>query len=175
MTILHPERFALSAPPGFDGVFDWDFLIGAFPRGIMPMDWDAVVEIGGRFLVFETKDIGKDVPKGQIGALQQAVATGRFTLLVLWGKQAPVIWERFGRQHYSKAACTTAEVYDFCKAWGEWANAHPIVGQGDSEAMRRELRQVRAALSDTNDRMLRAVRAAKTLVDVLECNDTIPF
>ena len=57
MTVLYPERFKEAAAAGFDGTFEWDFLIEAFkPTKIQPMDLDCLVERRRRFLAFETKD-----------------------------------------------------------------------------------------------------------------------
>lgn len=88
MAILYPDRFKAAQPAGFDGVFDWDFLLPAFPRRIQPMDWDGVVEINHRFLVFETKEPGLEIPVGQEICLKRAVMTGRFTVIIVFGKTA---------------------------------------------------------------------------------------
>lgn len=86
MAILYPDRFKAAQPAGFDGVFEWDFLVSAFPRNIKPMDWDGVVEINHRFLVFETKEPGREIPGGQEICLKRAVMTGRFTVVIVFGK-----------------------------------------------------------------------------------------
>lgn len=68
--IRHKERFDEMRPAGFDGVFDWDFLIEAFaPTRIQPTDVDFIVERNGYFLVFETKHADNiEVPTGQTSA-----------------------------------------------------------------------------------------------------------
>jgi hypothetical protein len=91
LTILYPERFAQAKPAGFDGVWDWDFLRGAFGPVIMPMDLDGMVERNGRFLVFETKAAGVDIPQGQRITLDALRATGVFTIFILYGKTAATL------------------------------------------------------------------------------------
>ena len=71
--LTNPERFDEWRPAGFDGLFEWDFLRGAFGPTIQPMDFDAVVERNRHLLVYETKDVGKDVPDGQRRALEAAI------------------------------------------------------------------------------------------------------
>jgi len=91
MTINNPERFDQARPAGFDGVFEWDFLNGCFPRRIMPMDFDAVIEIGNHFLVFETKEAGKPVPEGQKRTFTSLLANQAFTIFMVYGKTAESI------------------------------------------------------------------------------------
>ena len=91
MTVLYPERFHQARPAGFDGLFDWDFLKGAFGPVIMPMDLDGVVERNGRFLVFETKEPGKLIPRGQEISLKALCSTGIFTIFIVYGKTADAL------------------------------------------------------------------------------------
>ena len=42
--INNQRLFDGAKPAGFDGLFEWDWLKGAFGPAIMPMDFDAVVE-----------------------------------------------------------------------------------------------------------------------------------
>lgn len=89
MTVTYPDAFHRSPAAGFDGVFDWDFLIPAFEgTGIQPMDFDGVVERNGQFLVFETKEGNKPIPFGQQLALERAVETGFWTVIVLRAKRS---------------------------------------------------------------------------------------
>ena len=104
MAIVRPEAFAQSPSADFDGVFDWDFLRPAFAgTKIMPMDFDCVVERGGKFLCFETKNKGVEVPNGQRRALENAVMTGPWTVIILRGKCASDIngWEVWCRGRHS--------------------------------------------------------------------------
>lgn len=86
-TIYNEEKFLSSPPAGFDGVFDWAWTDGCFGETkIKPMDIDGIVERHGRFLVFETKNPGVVIPKGQRITLRALVNTGVFTVMVIWGK-----------------------------------------------------------------------------------------
>lgn len=90
--IRHPARFAEATAAGFDGVFDWDFLLPAFEgTKIQPMDLDAVIERNGHFLCFETKGAGVPVPKGQQITLNSLLASGAWTVIVLEGKSAETL------------------------------------------------------------------------------------
>jgi hypothetical protein len=124
MAILYPQAFKRSLPAGFDGVFDWDFLRGCFPRGIMPMDFDGVVEINSRWLIFETKDVGKDIPAGQLQALRRLFKFQSFTLVFLWGKSSPEFWqwERPEISGIGPRPCTADLVCQFVSKWAWVAN-----------------------------------------------------
>ena len=76
------EKFNTWLPALFDGQFHWDFLKPAFKdTKIMPMDFDAVVERYGKFLIFETKSKGKQIDLGQKITLQ---ISGRKTIPLLF-------------------------------------------------------------------------------------------
>ena len=65
-------------------IFDW--LTGAFPRGILPTDCDGEVEIKGQFLRIELKNEGLLrgglIPKGQVYLFNALVKTGYFTVFI---------------------------------------------------------------------------------------------
>jgi hypothetical protein len=96
MAIRNPDNFATWLPALFDGQFHWDFLFPAFRvpfadgRGMsdkfQPMDFDSVVERNGRILIFETKDPGKAIPKGQAITLGAAWIMGA-TIFHVCGKR----------------------------------------------------------------------------------------
>ena len=90
--IKHPQRFAAWLPAQFDGEFGWDFLAMAF-RGtkIMPMDFDAVIERRGHYLVFETKAKGRKIDAGQAITLTGLWQNKGFTIIHVEGKTAPEI------------------------------------------------------------------------------------
>ena len=90
-TIHSPAAFNRSPAAGADGVFNWNWTKGCFDKldKIGPMDFDGVVERNGQFLVFETKDAGKAIPRGQFITLIQAHALGCFTIMLVEGKEAP--------------------------------------------------------------------------------------
>ena len=132
MTIHHPNKFYQALPAGFDGLFGWDFLKPAFAgTKVEPMDVDAMVERYGKFLLFETKNVGKEIPLGQQIALESAVRMGRGKILVmvLWGKTAMEIesiqewyWER-GRFKKSLILSRNAEyVLRRVSGWFAWAS-----------------------------------------------------
>jgi len=101
MTIHNLETFNQSKPANFDSVFDWDFMLPAFaPTKIAPMDFDAVIERFGNFLVFETKTPGTPVPRGQEITLESLVSTGNFTVIVLHSKTPDEI-QGWAEWHFS--------------------------------------------------------------------------
>lgn len=92
MTIQHRKTFEAMPPAGFDGVFEWDFLLECFqPTKIAPMDFDAVVERHGRFLAFETKTPGTPIPAGQRFTIERTLELGHWTWLILEGKTADTL------------------------------------------------------------------------------------
>lgn len=92
-TIKNEKAFQESTPPGFDGIFDWSWVMGCFgDTKIMPMDIDGIVERKGNFLIFETKRNGIPVPKGQMITLNRLVEVGKMTVMIIYGKKLP---ERF--------------------------------------------------------------------------------
>jgi hypothetical protein len=134
------ERFNQWRPALFDGQFDWDFLLPAFKgTKIQPMDFDAVIERNGKFLIFETKASGKPIELGQSITLTHAWKNGA-TIVHLEGKSpkeicgfalylAPEYEEENGRAKESigARAMRSADAFDvlyvtrcwFCFANGE--------------------------------------------------------
>ncbi len=84
-TVYNKEGFIKSLPANFDGIFDWSWLKGKFPRGIMPADIDGLVEYNSHFFVFETKGVGVMIPDGQKYTMEALLRTGYFTIMVIWG------------------------------------------------------------------------------------------
>lgn len=97
MTIRYPKKFKESKTPWFEGVFDWDFLLrepSVFPRGIQPMDIDAIVEIEGHFIAYESKSVGKTVSDGQQKCLRQLARKNGFVIITVWmDKKTPKSWD----------------------------------------------------------------------------------
>lgn len=127
--IKDPEGFNSSPSAGFDGVFDWDFLLPAFaPTKIAPMDLDAVIERGGKFLVFETKKGETEIPRGQIITLERLVETGPFTVIILRAKTASEItgWDCWyqGKMEVNKEHIEgdSVALVAFTRRWFEWAS-----------------------------------------------------
>ncbi len=112
-TIKHPENFidsqwSIRCPHcdeiiGFDGVFHWGWTQGCFGETkITPMDFDGVVERHGHYLIFETKDVGKDTPLGQRITLENLTQAKSFCIIKVWGKVKPESFElRFGYHNES--------------------------------------------------------------------------
>lgn len=89
-TIKHPVGFAHSPSAGNDGIFDWSWTHGCFGEGkITPMDFDGVVERKGNFILFETKNLGVPIPKGQMYTLESAHRLGCFAIFLIHGKLHP--------------------------------------------------------------------------------------
>lgn len=132
MTVLHPKRFNEAKPAGFDGVFEWDFLIPAFQTVnplITPMDFDCVVERKRHFLVFETKDFGKVIDQGQVISLENVTHAKDFTVIILRGKTAAdvngwEVWRYNPKGHVYKVweHGGAADLVNFCERWINWAN-----------------------------------------------------
>lgn len=90
--IRNRNRFAEWLPAGFDGEFDWDFILPAFTgTKIEPMDFDAVIERNGFKLVIETKQPDKRIPLGQSITLTSAWKKDGYTIFHVTGKTAPAI------------------------------------------------------------------------------------
>lgn len=130
--IRYREAFQRKPSAQFDGEWDWDFLEGAFPRGIMPMDFDGTVEIGGHFLIFETKDPGREVSAGQMMALKrQTLLDDRSLVLILWGKKGTEEFNcvRNGELRWDRPQPTDdQQIFRICKEWADWADANPRRG-----------------------------------------------
>jgi len=143
--IHSPRQFGLWLPAGFDGVFEWDFLDGAFGPSIRPMDHDCVVERNGQFLVFETKQAGVALQAGPRRAFEAEQALGCFTHVFLRfnvnGCQqcqtcghlvhplkhpdaitSVEVWRPGGSQSLPKGA-SSGEVRAFAERWYARANA----------------------------------------------------
>ena len=70
---------------GFDGTFDWGWMLDLLPRGITPTDIDSVIEMGlGHFLVFETKLLGMDISTGQNNMLRRLHNAKSFVVVRMW-------------------------------------------------------------------------------------------
>lgn len=89
-TIKYPDGFNRAKPAGHDGVFDWRWTRGCFgDTKITPMDFDAVVERRGHYLVMETKNPGVPIPSGQEITLQNLPVAKSFTVMKIVGKEEP--------------------------------------------------------------------------------------
>jgi hypothetical protein len=120
--IRNPAEFLISKRPH---CFDW--LKGAFPRGILPTDIDGEVEINGHFLRFEFKAESRvrngEIPKGQARLFQKLVETGFHTVFLIGvdnsGRPTCIqIYTTKNRSIFREA--DEASIFGLCK---RWANA----------------------------------------------------
>jgi hypothetical protein len=116
--IHHARAFYRDPAAGFDGLFLWDWLHGAFGPKIMPMDFDGVVERGGFFLVFETKDPGVPVPRGQVFTLDRLTDDYKWTVIFCAKRPKDIdgwiVLTRDGRtQHRGDAR----DLWRWCAGW----------------------------------------------------------
>ena len=132
-TIKHPENFIksqwhLECPHceeiiGFDGVFDWSWTKGCFGETkITPMDFDGVVERHCHYLIFETKDVGKDIPRGQTITLNNLQRPKTFTVMNVWGKSAPEKMEIVNPVGDIITVYTIDKMKEYVSRWYEWAD-----------------------------------------------------
>lgn len=104
----------------------------------MPMDWDGVVEVNNRFLVFETKQPGAPIPRGQEMALWGAVLTGYFTVFIVYGKTAidiqsfEILWNQNGAVQQKAVIGGAETLLAYTRRWFEKADAISIWTQGKS-------------------------------------------
>jgi hypothetical protein len=87
------------------------------------MDLDGVIERRGQFLVFETKDIGVPIPKGQLYTLEALHRMGAFTIMIIYGKQQPeksVCWYPDSTMKVDLVGVDAAR--QFVARWYRWAN-----------------------------------------------------
>jgi hypothetical protein len=131
MAIRNLEEFRNSLPAGHDGVFDWDWVKGLLPRGIEPMDIDGLVEIGGHFLIWETKTSGAEIPVGQKLALKRLVRLGDGRISLLYHAKKPEdlkdLWLlicRFGHlESWVNRLGGLEKARTFVFRWGQYADA----------------------------------------------------
>lgn len=103
--MLHSrETFEQWLPAGFDGEFQWDFLLPAFKEtNIKPMDFDAVIERNGKVLIFETKADGKAIEIGQAITLTDQWKKGA-SILCLAGKTRETVMGYAAYWHWKYVA-----------------------------------------------------------------------
>lgn len=130
-----------------DSLPSWDFLDGAFPRGIIPTDIDGMVEVNGHVLFLEEKRAGTSIKSGQLSAfralsllsnvrvaLTRPGQVSEMQLLVLDGGRGSG-WQDVSRQDY----------FDFCHTW----NTAPST----------DLRRENARLTRDNEMLRRQLKA----------------
>lgn len=133
-TIFYKKTFLEAATPWFDGAWDWAWTDGCFGEyRISPMDFDGLVERKGNFLLFETKNIGKDVSTGQLRTFKAAYKLRCFTIIFIEGKLGPVNFKTWCAPGFKKGFIMdkqipvkdTKRLHDLCSDWFEFANENP--------------------------------------------------
>lgn len=126
--IINQGMFDRAKPAGFDGVFDWDFLLPAFAgTKITPMDIDCMIERKGKFIAFETKAKGAVIPLGQSIALEQLALSG-WVIIILFAKVAEDIdgwevWHTFsGSLKKEQHSGDAVGLVSFVTNWFVWAS-----------------------------------------------------
>lgn len=102
MTIRNKQNY-------LDSIWDWSILNGCFKGKIAPTDIDGLVERNGRFLLLETKSPGVPINTGQQRTHDALLATGVFTVMVIWGNAGQPEKLRVSIQHNGKVAVQEME------------------------------------------------------------------
>jgi hypothetical protein len=127
--IRNPAEFERAKPAGYDGLFCWDFLKGAFGPKIEPMDFDGVVERRGHFLVFETKRDSVEMSLGSEITFAALLKSPRWTVILCEKHpddiQGWTVWTRAGQQHYRG---DSRALYEWCAQWFRSVSADRAAG-----------------------------------------------
>jgi hypothetical protein len=112
----------------------WGWLKGAFIReNILPTDIDGLVEVNGKFLLFENKYVGATMSQGQRQTLEQLVMKADFVVLRIdWDGAGRVVrFERWANikpmgtleiRKYEDS--TEKDIRTLCLAWSKWAQSN---------------------------------------------------
>lgn len=123
--IKNPVEFLKSKRPL---IYDW--LKGAFPRGVVPTDIDGIVELGGVFLAMEFKHEdtlrNNEMPLGQRRFYEALVSTRYFTVLLIGHDDRHALtcyelWYHTGAKKLLTLA-TDMDIYRLCNKWGQKAD-----------------------------------------------------
>jgi hypothetical protein len=121
--IKDPAAYLISKRPQ---VYDW--LVGCFPRGILPTDVDGEVEVGGYFLRLEFKheDVLRSgrVKRGQMMLFQRLVETKKFTVFLVGvsDQGEPTCIEIYGAKGHKKLHdLDRSRVQEYCRDWAQKA------------------------------------------------------
>jgi hypothetical protein len=120
--IRSTAAFHEAPPANFDGVFLWDYLKPAWKDDkrnlIEPTDFDAVVHKNNNFLVFETKDPGVLVSRGQMIAFRDLVLDRRFTVVFCAKRSEDVNgWDVMTRNGTIHMEGNAADLRSWCACW----------------------------------------------------------
>lgn len=112
----------------------WGWLRGAFIReNILPTDIDGLVEVNGKFLLFENKYVGATMAQGQRQTLEKLVLNADFVVVRIdWDGAGRVVrFERWAKinpmgtlevKNYENS--TEQEIRKLCMAWSKWAQSN---------------------------------------------------
>jgi len=101
---------------------------GAFGPTIEPMDFDGVVERCGWFLVFETKNPGVVIPRGQQLALERAVLDRRWTVIKCAKKAEHILdWEVWTAGEKVVYFGNAEDLWYWCNRWYACKSRQPLV------------------------------------------------
>jgi hypothetical protein len=108
--------------------WDWTFLNECFaPTKIRVSDIDGIVERHGRFLWIETKAPGEIVETGQEIMHDAALATGKFSVLLIWGEpNDPIAYCLRVRQRDQEGLGGKAAILGVVRRWFAWADKQPV-------------------------------------------------
>ena len=138
--IYSEKAFNESLPAQYDGLFDWDWMANCFGESkIMPMDIDGVVERKGNFLKFESKEVGKAIPMGQLFTLQAYHRLECFTVLFVYGKKTPEMLASWDAPDFRSGVVmdetkpvkvTVLQAQNYVAAWYRYADSNPKYPKG---------------------------------------------
>jgi len=87
------------------------------------MDIDGFKDRKGQCLVFETKDMGVEIPLGQRIGLETLHRTGVVSVMLVWGKESPQhgeLW--FPNSKRVEKWTGVAEAQSLVRRWYRWAD-----------------------------------------------------
>jgi hypothetical protein len=100
-------------------LWDWEFLNGALPGKIRPMDIDGIVEKNGHFLVLEGKPVGQNIPYGQRLTLERLAAQDETSVLILYGEPGDPEKMKLMGYHDEPVSTTKKRVRELVGRWVE--------------------------------------------------------
>jgi len=118
MTINNREAY-------LDSIWDWGVFDGCFGGKIRITDIDGAIERRGNTLILETKGFGVKTNTGQTIMFNSWRATGRFTILIVWGDPGkPIAFQIQGRDYVSPVmSCDIEKLTKLVSEWYKQANS----------------------------------------------------
>jgi hypothetical protein len=117
---------SIESPASFvKGLWDWGFLDECFSGKIKVTDIDGAVERNGYFLVLEAKSPNVPVKRGQMIMFDSMVATGKFTVLILWGEtNFPTQYQLLTSKGKGQIkSCNRERIIKIVSAWFDFADS----------------------------------------------------